>query len=89
MFNLNSTGSQGLEIRRPGRVADAGTITDIIREAVARISAERHDDERAHGHEDALYLAVLTAIAQGAPNPQALAAEAIRTQEIDFSRWTG
>ena len=59
----------------------------IVREAVARINGIRHDDEVAHGHEDVLYVAVLQAIAGGAPDAAALAAEALRTQEIDFARW--
>lgn len=50
------------------------------------IYAARHDDEHAHNLEDALYLDVLRAIADGAPNAAELARDALRTQEINFSR---
>lgn len=59
-----------------------------VRERVAEIAAIARDDERAHVMEDELHQAVLRAIADGtAEDPQALAAEAIRTAEIEFSRW--
>lgn len=62
---------------------------EIIRVGVARIAAEAHDDETAHVHEDALHVAVLRAIAAGAPNAQTLAVEALKTVGLDFSRWCG
>lgn len=50
------------------------------------IYAARDDDEHAHNLEDALYIDVLQAIANGAPNAAELARDALRTQDIDFSR---
>ena len=41
----------------------------------------------AHAAEDALHQDVLAAIAAGAPNPAELAAAALATTEIKFSRW--
>ncbi|MDI3409550.1 hypothetical protein QKW52_15290 [Bacillus sonorensis] len=37
--------------------------------------------------EDALHADVLQAIATGADNPEKLAAEALKTKDIEFSRW--
>ncbi|WP_433701746.1 hypothetical protein [Nocardiopsis sp. CA-288880] len=58
-----------------------------IRDRVARIEANRDDDETAHSMEDDLYTDVLKAIAGGAPNATELAREALRTVDIDFARW--
>lgn len=44
------------------------------------------DDEKAHAYEDDMLVAVLTAIANGAPNAPELAREALRTQDLNFSR---
>ena len=60
---------------------------DEIREAIADIKSHRDDDEVAHGSEDALREKVLRAIADGAPNAAELAAEVLKTEEIDFARW--
>lgn len=60
---------------------------DDVRARVAAIEAGKHDDERAHGNEDALWADVLAAIAQGADNSQALAVEALKTTGIHFARW--
>lgn len=57
-----------------------------IREEIEKIKASNPDDEAQHGMEDDLYLAVLTAIANGALNPTELAREAIKTQEMEFRR---
>lgn len=62
------------------------TVQDIA-DKIAEIKAEANDDESAHCDEDDLHLAVLKAIADGAPNPAELAAEAIKTREIRFWRW--
>ena len=46
------------------------------------------DDEAAHSEEDALHLCVLAAIANGTTaDPAAVAAAALKTQDISFSRW--
>lgn len=54
-------------------------------DAIRAIAA--HDDEGAHIAEDALYRKVLEAIADGAENAPTLARLALKTGEIDFSRW--
>lgn len=58
-----------------------------VRERVAAIEADRYDDETAHGREDSLWESVLQHIADGGPDGQALAAEALKTRDIDFARW--
>lgn len=58
-----------------------------IRVRVEGIRKSTYDDEACHSSEDALWRDVLEAIASGASNAQELAAEAIKTQEIDFARW--
>ena len=46
------------------------------------------DDESAHVSEDALHEAVLQSIADGtAEDPKAMAALALQTTHLDFSRW--
>lgn len=45
------------------------------------------DDEALHSQEDSLWGEVLEAIANGAPDAAGLAREAIRTNDLDFSRW--
>ena len=46
------------------------------------------DDESAHASEDALHEAVLQSIADGtAEDPAAMAALALKTTELQFSRW--
>lgn len=44
-------------------------------------------DGAAHVLEDGLYLDVLKAIASGAPNPRKLAEAAIKSADLDISRW--
>ena len=58
-----------------------------VQEWVDRIRASSGDDESAHGMEDALWLYVLRAIADGADSPRDLARVAASTSEIEFSRW--
>ena len=48
---------------------------------------EQGDDEAAHGMTDDLHRDVLAAIAAGAPDAQILAAAALRTETLGFSRW--
>lgn len=48
------------------------------------------DDEGAHAEQDGLYVAVLTAIANGEARgtaARALAQEALKVQDIRFARW--
>lgn len=58
-----------------------------IAHRLAAIHAEQGDDEAAHGMTDDLHRDVLAAIAAGAPDAQILAAAALRTETLGFSRW--
>ena len=66
---------------------------DDIRAEVEKIRAmagsPNYDNEEAHCMEDALYKAVLRAIADSddADTMKAMAAEALKASEIEFSRW--
>lgn len=60
---------------------------DDVRQRVEAIKAVMRDDEAAHSMEDELWRDVLKAIAAGATNAAELAAEALKTQELNFSRW--
>ncbi len=59
-----------------------------VQEWIKAIENKIHDDEIAHAKEDNLYYEVLKAISKGAFNAQELAAEAIKTKELDFARYT-
>ena len=59
-----------------------------IKSAVSEIAdLAKHDPEVAHAREVALLKEVLRVIAQGAPDAQELAVEAIKACEIDYERW--
>lgn len=58
-----------------------------IRDRVHEIRVCSDNPEGAHTLEDALYLDVLRAIADGAENPEELAREALLAAEIMFPRW--
>lgn len=59
-----------------------------INRVIADIASLAEDDpETAHAREDVLFANVLKAIANGAPNAQALALAALKSQEIEFPRW--
>jgi hypothetical protein len=60
-----------------------------IKDAVSEISdLAKYDCEQAHSREVALLKEVLRTIAQGAPDAQELAAEAIKACDaIDYERW--
>jgi hypothetical protein len=68
-------------------MADEKLTVEDIKRRVAKIDAEKDDDETAHGSEDQLWEDVLKAIADGAEDPAALAREALKTRDIEFSRW--
>lgn len=71
------------EERKPQKMT-----VEFVRAAVAEIEHIGGDDERAHSHEDTLHQAVLLAIAERTcDDPQACAKEALRTLDLDFSRW--
>jgi len=66
------------------------TVAEIeARAALIAQSASEHDDEAAHSREDALYRAVLRAIAEEefGDDPVLLAQAALRTAVIRFKRW--
>jgi hypothetical protein len=59
-----------------------------VEEIRARVTEiDKLDSERAHDAEDQLWCDVLRAIAEGAHNASELAAEALKTEALDFSRW--
>lgn len=66
------------------------TIQDV-KERVEKIAAMRDDPEAAHSEEDALYAELLASAGLGTPETiehmQELAAEALRTKDMDFPRW--
>lgn len=62
------------------------TIEEVCKR-VLEIREYAHDDEKAHDMEDALYEAVLKAIADNAPNAALLAHYALKTKDIDFMRY--
>lgn len=74
-------------IEQPTRVRPPVLTVEDVRDAVAAIRHGREDDESAHSMEDSLHLAVLRHIAAGGPNAAELAAEAIKTFDLDFARW--
>lgn len=59
-----------------------------VKERVDLINKCKGDYEAAHDMEDELYIDVLKHIAEGGENAQQLAKEALKSQEIDFVRYT-
>jgi hypothetical protein len=60
---------------------------DDVRARLAEICGCDDDNETAHILEDALHRDVLLAIAEGAENGKELAKLALKSRDIDFSRW--
>ena len=60
---------------------------DEVKAAVEDIRASSPDDEAAHAMEDDLHQSVLQFIADASGEHSAIAAEALKTREIDFARW--
>jgi hypothetical protein len=60
---------------------------ESAREIVECIRALSDDDELAHALEDDLHFTVLQHVAKGGANSQELAAVAVTTEALDFSRW--
>jgi hypothetical protein len=65
---------------------ESTSVADVLKR-VRQVGALSMDDEAAHSAEDALHLAVLAMIAQGAEQPSALAAAALQTQNYGFERF--
>jgi hypothetical protein len=60
-----------------------------VYQALVRIgNAARDDAEKAHALEDELYRDVLTEIAKHENDAGELARAALRSRELNFSRWT-
>lgn len=75
------------EDHAPAPQGDPGLTAEDIARRLAEIHALQGDDEAAHGEEDRLHRDVLAAIAAGAPDASLLAAAALRTETLGFSRW--
>lgn len=66
-------------------IEDCGPLTvEDVRNRVEAIRAKAYDDEVAHGMEDQLHQDVLRFLSV---RGNELAREALRTLDIDFSRW--
>jgi hypothetical protein len=63
----------------------AAKIADELRRVQALVQKHRNGP-LAHSWIDDLYLDVLRGIAEGAADPQALAVEALKAEDIDFPR---
>jgi hypothetical protein len=87
------TGAASVTVYLAGRGGETGNgqlpATEHVLEQVRRVGAHSAEPETAHSMEDALYLGVLGAIAQGAPQPSVLAAAALTTQRYGFERRAG
>ena len=60
----------------------------VILDRVRKIEQFMEDSERAHAAEDLLYQDVLQAIAAGdVEYPHLVAEAALKTQDLNFSRW--
>jgi hypothetical protein len=65
----------------------------IVEDALRNIEGQRFDPEVAHNEEDKLFTGTLRHIAGDTPvgpqctNPATCAATALKTEDIDFSRW--
>lgn len=59
-----------------------------VKERVKKIAElATQDSHLANGAEDDLFEAVLSRIASGCSDPEALAREALKSKKIDFLRW--
>ena len=65
----------------------AAVTIEYIQQELSQIREIAGDNEYAHRDEDALRHKVLHAIADGTPNPAELAAEVLKSTEIEFCRW--
>jgi hypothetical protein len=68
-----------------GTAITPAKIADELRRVRALVQKQRNGP-LAHSWIDDLYLQVLRGIAAGATDPQALAAEALKAEDIDFPR---
>lgn len=63
-------------------------LCDVVVERVEAVDKIAYDDEAAHRLEDQLWVAVLLHIARGkCYNPRRCSRVALKTQNINFSRW--
>ena len=76
-----------------GNCGEEKMTLDDVKKAVVHIEEIKGDDESAHSHEDELHQAVLKEIASLNPHDDLsvdaieMAKEALKTLDIDFSRW--
>jgi hypothetical protein len=63
------------------------TVEQVAKRVAAIDKKAVNDDEGAHASQDKLYVAVLKAIARGAPDAADLAKEAVKVEDISFCRW--
>lgn len=61
---------------------------ELVTQRVVDIASVVDDNEAAHAKADALFDEVLTAIAAGHPDAQALAAAALRVNDLAFEWYT-
>lgn len=78
--------AEGVPAAEAAHESEAVTPDDVA-SRVARVRDLVDDAETAHIEEDRLYREVLAAIANGAPDAQALADKALETQWVEFVRW--
>ena len=67
--------------------SDVVITVEEVRQQLAAIREATRDDEVAHSMEDELYRRVLEAVADGADDAPEMAALALETKSIEFSRW--
>jgi hypothetical protein len=60
---------------------------DDIEKAVTDVEAAKGDCEGVHGLEDQILIDTLQCIADGAMNPQDLAAAALKVRNVNYTRW--
>lgn len=87
MAEAHGTPSASVHLLGKGEPRELPGVADVA-ERVRRIGAHSRSGDLAHAMEDALYLAVLAAVAQGAQEPEALAATALQTRKYEFRRYT-
>lgn len=64
-------------------------LVEKARTAVRQCRLAEGDHEAAHGYKDAAYENGLKAIARGYSDPQGLAKELLKLEELDIQTWCG
>lgn len=77
-----------MSYQEPPSLSDEILTIESVKRYVKFIESIMSDDERAHFHEDALHLSVLSFISENkCENAQLCCLEAIKTQDLEFARW--